>query len=229
MGLDGVELIMEWEEEFEIEIPDEKASRIRTVGEVVDLVHAQLRTREARNQYCRTSRAFYDLRRCLCRLTGLPRRAISPKTRLEELISRSRRRRVWSELRRAGFSLPSLTVPEDVSVWGVILMLIIGGGFWVLMVLTQNPWVLLVPVLIGVLGWLAARPLAREVPFVCPTVGDLVISGSPLGGGTGDAPGCLPRSEISRRVRMMVAEQLVLPPEEVREESRFVEDLRLDR
>ena len=28
MGLDGVELIMEWEDEFEIEIPDEAASRM---------------------------------------------------------------------------------------------------------------------------------------------------------------------------------------------------------
>ena len=34
-SLDTVELIMAWEEEFDIEIPDEKAEKIKTVGEAV--------------------------------------------------------------------------------------------------------------------------------------------------------------------------------------------------
>ena len=35
-SLDTVELIMALEEEFDIEIPDEKAEKIKTVGEAID-------------------------------------------------------------------------------------------------------------------------------------------------------------------------------------------------
>ena len=37
-SLDTVELIMEFEEEFEIEIPDEDAENITTVGSAVDYI-----------------------------------------------------------------------------------------------------------------------------------------------------------------------------------------------
>lgn len=37
-SLDIVELIMALEEEFEIEIPDEEAEKIQTVGDVVDYI-----------------------------------------------------------------------------------------------------------------------------------------------------------------------------------------------
>lgn len=37
-SLDVVELIMALEEEFDIEIPDEDAEKIRTVGDVIDYI-----------------------------------------------------------------------------------------------------------------------------------------------------------------------------------------------
>ena len=37
-SLDIVELVMAMEEEFEVEIPDEEAENIKTVGDAVDLV-----------------------------------------------------------------------------------------------------------------------------------------------------------------------------------------------
>ncbi len=37
-SLDTVELIMQFEEEFEIEIPDEDAEKIMSVGEAVDYI-----------------------------------------------------------------------------------------------------------------------------------------------------------------------------------------------
>ena len=42
MGLDLVNLIMSIEEEFDIEIPDAIAEKIVTVGDVVDIVVAEL-------------------------------------------------------------------------------------------------------------------------------------------------------------------------------------------
>ena len=39
-SLDTVELIMALEEEFDIEIPDEKAEKIKTVGEAIEYIEA---------------------------------------------------------------------------------------------------------------------------------------------------------------------------------------------
>ena len=39
-SLDIVELIMALEEEFELEIPDEEAEKIRTVGEIIEYIKA---------------------------------------------------------------------------------------------------------------------------------------------------------------------------------------------
>jgi acyl carrier protein len=41
-SLDTVELVMELEEEFEIEIPDEEAEKIDTVGHAIDYVEAHV-------------------------------------------------------------------------------------------------------------------------------------------------------------------------------------------
>ncbi|MEW4569211.1 acyl carrier protein [Tautonia sp. JC769] len=37
-SLDTVELVMEFEEEFDIQIPDEEAEKIQTVGQAVDYI-----------------------------------------------------------------------------------------------------------------------------------------------------------------------------------------------
>lgn len=42
MGLDSVELVMEWEDEFEIDIPDEAAGTMRSIGDVTDWITAHL-------------------------------------------------------------------------------------------------------------------------------------------------------------------------------------------
>ncbi|HEY8962222.1 MAG TPA: acyl carrier protein [Luteolibacter sp.] len=40
-SLDTVELVMAFEEEFEIEVPDEEAEKLQSVGDVVTYVKAQ--------------------------------------------------------------------------------------------------------------------------------------------------------------------------------------------
>jgi acyl carrier protein len=41
-SLDTVELIMEFEKEFEVSIPDEQAEKIQTVGQAVEYLQAQI-------------------------------------------------------------------------------------------------------------------------------------------------------------------------------------------
>jgi acyl carrier protein len=44
-SLDTVELVMEFEEEFEIAIPDEAAEKIQTVGQAVDHIERELKNK----------------------------------------------------------------------------------------------------------------------------------------------------------------------------------------
>ena len=41
-SLDSVELMMEFEDEFETSIPDEDAEKIQTIGMAVEFIHEQL-------------------------------------------------------------------------------------------------------------------------------------------------------------------------------------------
>ncbi|NLX14441.1 MAG: acyl carrier protein [Phycisphaerales bacterium] len=40
-SLDIVELVMEFEDNFEMSIPDEEAEKIKTVGQIIDYISAQ--------------------------------------------------------------------------------------------------------------------------------------------------------------------------------------------
>ena len=43
-SLDTVELVMEFEDEFEINIPDEDAEKIQTVGDAIDYINGKSKT-----------------------------------------------------------------------------------------------------------------------------------------------------------------------------------------
>lgn len=46
-SLDSVELIMGFEEEFELNIPDEEAEKIQTVGQAIDYIAAAMNGQQA--------------------------------------------------------------------------------------------------------------------------------------------------------------------------------------
>jgi acyl carrier protein len=46
-SLDIVELVMELEEEFDIQIPDDQAEKIKTVGEAIDYIEAKIKDKQA--------------------------------------------------------------------------------------------------------------------------------------------------------------------------------------
>lgn len=81
MGLDTVELVMNFEEGFGIAIPDEEAARMRTPRDV--LQYAAGRLGAVRGEGCLTQRTFYALRRGF-RAAGVAR-PLTPRTPLREL------------------------------------------------------------------------------------------------------------------------------------------------
>jgi acyl carrier protein len=46
-SLDTVELVMEFEEEFEISIPDDAAEKIQTVGQAIDFIDKELKNKQS--------------------------------------------------------------------------------------------------------------------------------------------------------------------------------------
>jgi hypothetical protein len=108
MGLDTVELIMEVEETFALNISDTEAQKIRTVGDLVRL--AQSKADKRPGLACATSRMFYRLRRELQHVFPIPRDRLRPGAKWAALIPASSRRRVWRRLRAAGLELPPLRV-----------------------------------------------------------------------------------------------------------------------
>jgi acyl carrier protein len=46
-SLDVVQLVMDFEDEFDIEIPDDDVEQIRTVGNAVDYISSKLESKEA--------------------------------------------------------------------------------------------------------------------------------------------------------------------------------------
>jgi len=102
MGLDIVEMVMATEEEFSIELPDEELEKIRTVGELYELVLLKLGDRvqefEIPDDECQSAIAFYELRKIAVDKGGVKREDVRPDTKLEDIFKNKKAlSSVWKE------------------------------------------------------------------------------------------------------------------------------------
>jgi acyl carrier protein len=74
MGLDSVELVMKVEEHFDIEIPDNVASTLETVGLLHDFVYQELQRRGRKKMGF--TQVFDELREIICAQLGVHPRAV---------------------------------------------------------------------------------------------------------------------------------------------------------
>lgn len=109
MGLDGVELVMEIEDEFGISIGDEDAEKLTTVGQTAAYVVDRLRQKSpgpvagapvstAASPARPSASAFYQLRRELRSRFGVSRRRVLPSSRIGDLVSARADRERWNDL-----------------------------------------------------------------------------------------------------------------------------------
>lgn len=105
MGLEFVEVVLEAEEVFRIEIPDREAERLASVRDLADLVARRVPI--ARGESCRTRRAFGQVRTVLRRLR-VSRAVIAPGASLLALSPTLAKAPTWrgtalrAENRRGG-------------------------------------------------------------------------------------------------------------------------------
>lgn len=183
MGLDTVELIMALEEEFDIEIPDEDAEKLVTVGAMHEYVCKKLEERaphphgSEQRAPCMTSHVFYRLRSAL-EDSGLAGTKLSPRTSLSTIFSGNDPRKEYKALEeRLGLKLPQLVRP----VWLIYLIvaLSITASAAVYLALPQlYGWILtpLTTVSTAVILVLATKPAARCFPRRSATLRNLTYA-----------------------------------------------------
>ena len=99
MGLDGVELVMAWEESFGITITDAEAGSLYTPRQAIDSIYSKLATVGTSGPGgCLTQRAFYRLRSAIHAAFDIDPKRICPDTSLDMLLPAGKRRERWRVL-----------------------------------------------------------------------------------------------------------------------------------
>jgi len=225
MGLDSVELVMEFEEAFGVELTDEEAIKLRTPGMVIDLVLTKLAV--VPQIECGSQRAFYLLRRALIEHAGAAREAIRPDSELQSLIHPGRVSHVWPALGRAiqAKVWPSLVRPGPLvaALYGLACVVFLGVLF---LALPSGVAGAALYAVFGTLAFAYAAILATErcrtrIPQNLRRIRDLV----PYAGSSDRIEWT--RQKVSTVAKVIVMEQLGLSESDYREDADFAKDLGL--
>jgi acyl carrier protein len=106
MGLDTVELVMAFEDEFCLSIPDKEAEKIQTIRDTVNYL---VRTLESERPpgVCATAHRFYAIRSALRTEYGLDRRQVRPSTEIARLLVDDKQQMSWPRFAaRNGLPVP---------------------------------------------------------------------------------------------------------------------------
>jgi len=234
MGLDSVELVMAVEERFGINISDEEAQRIRTVGEMHQCVLNKIAV--ADKSSCLTQKAFHLLRRTARQLFDVSRPDFRPEAQLNAIIPRHSRRENW---RKFQLAVGATNWPKLAVSWlGAIAVLALVFGIpWLVFICGTDllKWSVLasgtiavVAVVLGVkVAKLAAPTFETEFRGATSTVRDLtyaLVAQNPNLFGTERATWTA--EETWGVLASVIKEQTGVG--QFTKDSRFAEDLKLD-
>ncbi|TWU44425.1 acyl carrier protein [Rubripirellula reticaptiva] len=96
MGLDAVEIVMDVEDHFGITIQNAESEHIRTVGDLVALIHNRISMTQ--ETYCPTLPAFLRLRTAVRNATADSTFRIRPRQRISDELTVQQRRDLWKRL-----------------------------------------------------------------------------------------------------------------------------------
>ncbi|MCG6154809.1 hypothetical protein [Rubinisphaera margarita] len=234
MGLDYVEVIMEIEDLFQIEIDDEACAPIRTVGDLYEVVLEKLdQQREAAQATggCPTIPPFLNIRNAIVSLAPVERKNVRPSSRLEDLLPENQRILLWRELQqRLQLPLPPLVLPDSLRTGLLTVSLVVFLTATVLLIAAggSNGFALAVSLMVIVtcLLYLGTRPLTTTFPSGCTTVADIVRRvRPPYHPSNRLTPIPTDRNQIWQLVVQTVAETLNEPASNIEPQTRFYEDL----
>jgi len=226
MGLDGVELVMEFEDEFDVTFEDEVAASFKTIGDVARHITWQFRSKWPR-VLCPTTKSFYEVRRLLRDKLAVKRRDINPSTKLNELIPRRLRRNIHKLLNSCLPVVPELEPPRIMTSIGFGFALLVGVYIGVFSGLSNG---IVLGLIFGfitlyvmlIVYYLISIPFTVCFPDGYETVGDLVRRGT-LNHDRNDEID----AKVLYKVRLVVSEQMGVPIEKLSEQTNFVDDLHI--
>lgn len=224
MGLDGVELVMAWEEAFGIDIPDVEAAKLRTARDAMDFIYSRLP--HGTQSGCLSQASFHRIRRSLVEAVGVSRAAVTPEARLEELVPRVARRERWQQLEKTAAlsGWPALSRPNSVT-QGILLGSVAASLAAFLISPVYRVWAaVLAFAAMGMTTYRLTTPWAQEVPEAVPTVGALAQALGPVNASRLVRQEGWTREQVREVVRTITIQELGVPPD-FSDDAEFVRDL----
>jgi len=228
MGLDGVELVLAFEESFGVELKDQDVVETVTPRMVIDLIFSKLKSTDER--VCQSQRAFYILRKAFCSIFGLDRKVVTPSMQFRELIPRSQEKEMWGEIRAAvaARSWPSLVRPlwmsRSLAVASLVIVCVmtcigftLGAGVGLGLVAG-----IIVVIPLATVATRLMRPWEVYIPSTVKSVRDLVpwvITSDQIR---------WTREQVAERVKQVVMDQLGVEESKYSENANFAKDFCMD-
>ncbi len=131
MGLDGVEIIMGWENAFGINLSEAEVFELRTPRQAIDLIAAKVGASDREPGVCLGLRAYHRIRQAFCSVAKVPRLQIRLNSKLRVLLPQEQRQNVWKaifaqagfpEAPACGWGVGIIFIPiavKDIVVWSV--------------------------------------------------------------------------------------------------------------
>lgn len=222
MGLDGLELIMAIEEEFQIAITEEESSKIETPNNLTDLVFSKLR--KSSQEVCPSQHGFYTVRKTLIKHLSVQRNEVGVETNLSELIPSKSRKKIWKNLLFTLSNGQTVDVPLTRPKWIKILILVLFlVAFSTAMFQTGYEISLSLVFSLGCLALLVILTsfsfMRNEFPPNFQKVKDLIRIVGSLESRVWSRP------DVYDRVKAIIVKRLGVKEEEVFPNSHFVNDL----
>lgn len=231
MGLDAVEIVLEVEEIFDVTIPDDRASKMRTVGDLYEFLIEATKKSPCQNNICLSAATFYALRRSVQACTQSSEK-IHPNDDVQRTLHASRRRYLWATISKdLDLKFPQLRRPT----WLVLLYCSIAAiactsTFLFMLESASRDLAFFTTVLVMVAFlmacWFLTIPMAVLVGPTFTTFRGLATNLLAMNFATlSDRHDSWNSSDIWDTLRLVIVEQLGVKPEDVTPDANFVDDL----
>jgi len=175
MGLEGVELIMDVEDTFDIKIEDEEATACSTIGDLHQCIIKKFNC-DSKTNTCLTQKTFYTIKKILVNDFVVPEKSVVPSTETGKLPIINMRK-FWKYLEQEmQFNLPKLELSSALVLFYCIMCFIISSltavKFGLGPVSVLGSFVFWIVFFYKIVRWLS-KPFAVVVPSSCKSLGDL--------------------------------------------------------
>lgn len=228
MGLDGVQLVMEIEEEFGITIPDSVYSELRTVGDLVDFCFERIHA--SKTVSCPSLTSFLSLRRLVRDVSKDPELRIRPRDNIEDCLPESDRKQFWLRLPELlKTTPPALRRPPWLR--KILVFIVLGFGaflmsfpLWHIEILIL---ILCTTMALGIILHWSTLGFRKRTPDGYETFGEITKRMVGLTIAT-NPPTDQEYDSIFAIVKRIIIDVLGVDDAEVIPTARFIEDLRMD-